>query len=66
MAEKKDISALVKDKYKMAPNFSAGRYHFGGAEIDTTTVDLETLDKAVANGFDVVVEIKQNKTSDKK
>lgn len=58
MAEKKDISALVKDKYKMAPNFGVGKYHFKGAEIDTTTVDLETLDKAFKEGFDVVVEIK--------
>jgi hypothetical protein len=65
MAEKKEISALVKDKYKMAPNFSAGRYHFKGAEIDTTTVDLETLEKAVKDGFDVVVEIKA-KAADKK
>lgn len=66
MAEKKDISALVKDKYKMAPHCGVGKYHFKGAEIDTSTVDLATLDKAVANGFDVVVEIKQAKAADKK
>lgn len=53
-----NISEKVKDKYKMAPHFSPGNYHFKGEVIDTTTVDLETLEKAVANGFDVVTEIK--------
>jgi hypothetical protein len=52
------ISEKVKDKYKMAPHFSPGIYHFNGGVIDTTTVDLETLEKAVANGLDVVKEIK--------
>lgn len=55
---KAEISETVRDKYRMKQNFSAGKYHFGGSEIDTTTVDLETLDKAVANGFDVVEAIK--------
>lgn len=52
------ISEKVKDKYKMAPHFAPGTYHFKGEVIDTTTVDLETLERVVANGFDVVTEIK--------
>lgn len=51
---KPQISEAVKEKYRMKPAFSAGKYHFRGSEIDTTTVSLETLEEAVANGFDVV------------
>jgi hypothetical protein len=65
MAEKKEISASVKDKYKMAGNFAPGKYHFKGAEIDTANTDIETLDKAVSEGFDVVVEIKATKATNK-
>lgn len=61
-----DISEKVKDKYKMKGNFAPGVYHFNGAEIDTTTVDLETLEEAVKQGFDVVLEIKQKKADEKK
>ena len=55
---KAQISELVKDKFRMKGNFAAGVYLFKGAKIDTTTVDLETLEKAVAKGFDVVEPIK--------
>lgn len=61
------ISELVKDKFKMRGNNAPGVYHFKGAKIDTTTVDLETLEKAVTNGFDIVIEVKAKKdTADKK
>ena len=48
------ISEKVKDKFKMRGNNAAGVYFFKGAKIDTTTVDLDTLEKAHANGFDIV------------
>lgn len=55
---KPQISELVKDKFRMKGNFAAGVYLFKGAKIDTSTCDLDTLEKAVAKGFDVVEEIK--------
>lgn len=61
------ISEKVKDKFKMRGNNAAGVYFFKGAKIDTTTVDLDTLEKAVANGFDIVIEVKAKKAdADKK
>ncbi len=55
------ISELVKDKFKMKGRNAPGVYHFKGAKIDTTTVDLETLEKAHSNGFDVVELVKAKK-----
>lgn len=55
------ISDLVKDKFKMKGNNAPGVYLFKGAKIDTTTVDLETLEKAHSNGFDVVEPVKAKK-----
>ena len=61
------ISEKVKDKFKMRGNNAAGVYFFKGAKIDTTTVDLDTLEKAHANGFDIVIEVKAKKAdTDKK
>lgn len=55
------ISELVKDKFKMKGNNAPGVYLFKGAKIDTTTVDLDTLEKAVEKGFDVVESVKAKK-----
>lgn len=53
-----EISKLVSEKYKMAQGIAPGTFHFKGEVIDMTTVDLVTLENAVANDFDVVVAIK--------
>lgn len=55
------ISELVKDKFKMKGNNAPGVYLFKGAKIDTTNVDLDTLEKAVEKGFDIVEPVKAKK-----
>lgn len=65
MADKLTLSADLKDKFKMAPNFNPGKFIFARKEIDLTTADLATVEEAVKNGFDVVVPIKESKPTAK-
>lgn len=57
MADKKELSSVLKDKFKMAQGFPTGEYVFKGQKIDLSICDLKTVEDAVANGFDVVVAI---------
>jgi hypothetical protein len=60
------ISDKVKDKFKMRKGFAPGKYIFYAREIDTTTVDLATLEEAVEKGFDVVEPVKAPTKTEKK
>lgn len=57
MADTKELSSALKDKFKMAQNFAPGEYLFQGQSIDLSSCDLKTVEDAVTNGFDVVVAI---------
>ncbi len=61
MAEKKELSAALKDTYKMKAPHEPGIYHFKGKKIDLTSCDLATAEEAVKKGMDVIVPIKSEK-----
>ncbi len=58
MADKKEISPALKEKFTHNPAFAPGPYVFRGTTIDTSSVDLATAEEAVKNGFDILVAVK--------
>lgn len=62
MAEaKKEISAMIKEKYKMNGNHQPGVFHFKKLKIDLTNCTLAQADAMVEKGFDIIVPISKDK-----
>jgi len=53
-----ELSASIKEKYKMKPGFAPGLYRHKGNNIDTSNCTLDEIEAAIKNGFDVVEAIK--------
>lgn len=58
MAEKKELSEVLKGKFTHNTAFAPGKYVFMGSTIDTSTCDVATAEEAVKNGFDILVPVK--------
>lgn len=55
-----DLSAALKDKFKMKAGFAPGEYRFRGETINTAICTLEEATDAVENGFDVLEAVKSS------